>query len=122
MNRDWLVRHEDGFTIEELMIVLVVSGLVVGFSFSLFQFVNKLYRSWQEESELRGEVSRSLQMMALDVLESNHIIDLGDSVLVVRKSSATILYRFTDGRIWRNNEIDASNEKLHQSVVVSRVN
>ena len=98
-------RSEEGFTIQELMVVMVVGSLLVVFSFSLFIFTGKLFHSWQKNTELHAEVSRVLQLMALDVSRSKQITELTDSTLTLRGGLSTeVRYRSSGGQIWRNGD------------------
>ena len=98
------VRSEEGFTIQELLVVLVVSSLLVGFSLSLFLFVNKLFLTWEQQSELQSVVSRTLQVIALDVLESKHHVEISNtSVVLMKNTGRTIVYRFDGKHVWRDN-------------------
>jgi len=95
---------QDGFTVQELMVVLVVGSLLVTFSFSLFLFTSKLFSSWHKRTELRSEVSRVLQLIASDVNRSKQILALTDSTLTLATpSAAEITYRVQEHRIWRNH-------------------
>src|SRR5881394_2056663 len=99
------LRSEEGFTIQELMVVMVVGSLLVALSFNLYAFTSKLFSGWQKKIALHGEVSRVLQLMASDVQRSKQITELTDSTLALKGSTSTdIGYRNLNGRIWRNGE------------------
>jgi len=95
---------ESGFTIQELMVVLIVSSLLVTFSFSLFLFTGKLFASWQKKIELHSEVSRVLQLIASDVHRAKQVLELSDSTMtLVGTSSIEVIYSTQGNRLRRNH-------------------
>ena len=95
---------ESGFTIQELMVVLIVSSLLVTFSFSLFLFTGKLFTSWQKRTELHLEVSRVLQLIASDVHRAKQVLELSDSTMtLVGTSSIQVIYSVQGNRLRRNH-------------------
>ena len=108
-----------GFTIQELMVVLVVGSLLVTFSFSIFLFVNKLFVSWQKKTVLRAAVSHLLNTISLDLLESKQAEEMPDTALaVIKLSDIYVRYRFDGRRVWRNNDLIASGDATAFSLKV----
>ena len=95
---------EDGFTIQEILVVLIVSSLLVSFGLSLFQFTTKIVCSWSRKSEASGLVNRTIQQIALDVQKSSVVSAVTDSSLVLQNqigSYVSFLKRETG--VWRND-------------------
>ena len=100
-----LMRDESGFTIQELLVVLMVGSILVSFTYSLFLSSSKLLESWRKRSALREAVTRTLQSVAIDILRARDISELSDSslVIVTRKGTETV-YHLNRGRVQRNDE------------------
>lgn len=98
------LRDEHGFTIQELMVVMVVGALLTSFGVSLFLFGQKLFISWERKSALQTAVIQLLDNIASDVLQSNYISQISDTGLVIRKKSGkNVRYSF-DGSIVKRND------------------
>jgi competence protein ComGC len=79
------LREEDGFTIQELLVVLLVSSLLVGYCLSTFLFAFRLFSSWQKGIEMRRTVSAAAQVMILEVERSDVAELKSDSSFVVKR-------------------------------------
>lgn len=102
---------EGGFTIQELLVALIVGSLVLSFSFSLFLFAGKLLTSWQREMELRTVVNRVTRTIASDVLRSKSGLIFADSLLILTGTGGReIRYRFQKGKIQRNLDLIHSKD------------
>ncbi len=111
--------REDGFTIQELVVVLIVGSMVVAFSFSLFLFVNKMFHTWNRKTELHDAVDAVVQRMATDIQKSISIIEITDSTLTLEKELGNVIrYRYNSDTLWRNNDpmFSSENISLHTSI------
>jgi prepilin-type N-terminal cleavage/methylation domain-containing protein len=114
------IRDEKGFTIQELMVVLIVGSLLVSFSFSLFLFGQKLFTSWQKKTEVRTSVTRVLQTISLDILQSNYVAEVSDTALFLTKQSGfNVKYRFDGTHVWRNGEMIIPGKEISLAVSIS---
>ena len=114
------IRDEKGFTIQELMVVLIVGSLLVSFSFSLFLFGQKLFTSWQKRTDVRTSVTRALQSISLDILQSNYVAEVSDtSLFLSKKDGIKVRYRFDGTRMWRNGEIISPAKEVSLAVSIS---
>src|SRR5213594_2059476 len=103
MNGFSILKDDRGFTIQELMVTLIVGSLLVSFGFSLFLFVNKIYGSWQRKVDVQTTVSHALNVMTLDVLRSKMVPEVSDTALeLISISDRRIRYHFNSGQIRRN--------------------
>ena len=99
------LRPEGGFTIQELLVVLIVASLLVSFSLSLFLFMHKLVSSWERDIEMRGSVDRAVQLIALDVQRSGEVNFNSDSACVLkREAGVSVSYAISAHRVLRNGE------------------
>ncbi len=96
---------EAGYTIQELLIVLIVGSLLVGFSFSLFLFVNRMFSTWHKTAEFRQQVQSAVRTIATDISRSRRVVTYSDSALVLEKPTGIgVVYAF-DGRSIRRDGI-----------------
>ena len=98
------LRDERGFTIQEILVVLVVGFLVVGFGLSLFQFTGKLMGNWSRRSESRTLVNSICQQIAFDIQRSRGVREVTDTSLVLKYDLGRyVVFRFGDKHVWRND-------------------
>jgi hypothetical protein len=115
------IRDESGFTIQELLVVLIVSTLVVGYCFTLFEFTQKLIISWQRKTELNLAVDRTLHWIILDVEESTQIISVSDSTLVLlSRNGREVAYHGSCGMVFRNDDSLTPPEGIRLSLAFSK--
>lgn len=94
---------ESGFTIHELLVVLLLGSLVVSFSLSLFLFAGRLFSSWQRSAELRDSGNLVVSRFLMDVARSSRCELRGDSSCVIfRPGCDLIRYQFSHGTALRN--------------------
>jgi Tfp pilus assembly protein FimT len=102
----WLqsIYREEGFTIQEILVVLIVSSLLVSFGLSLFQFTGKLVSKWKKKTEVHSLLNSIAQRIALDVQKSNSVSVITDSSLVLEYGiGKQVVFRFNPAGAWRND-------------------
>ena len=96
-------RDERGFTIQELLVVIIVGSLLISLSFSVYAFTHKLFFSWQLKSEGRETVERVLQQVVYDIQKSKSIDALTDTTLILKSAyEKDAAFLFKNGSIYRN--------------------
>jgi hypothetical protein len=103
--------RKEGFTIQEILVVILVGSLLIGFSLSLFLFTNKLFQTWYGNSEMKNSSNRILQQIALDIQQSREIIGQTDTSLVLSKGIGKIVHYIYEGKTLQRNEVDLTPEK-----------
>ena len=115
-----MFRSEDGFTIQEILVAIIVGSILVSMCLSVFLFSSKLLFRWQRNVEVREAADRILQTIAMDVQTARSVMIAGDSSMVLeRDGGRNITYRF-DGGVWRNDVRLVSNGKIASLVSISR--
>src|ERR1051326_1855153 len=115
------LKSEEGFTIQELLVVLIISSLMVSFTLSLFLFGSKILGSWSKKSELRQAVQQTLIVAMIDLIESSGVPTLTDtSIEFTKNNGSSVHYGYGRGRILRNGAIVSSQEGLVMSMKVAR--
>jgi type II secretory pathway component PulJ len=75
------VESEEGFTIQELLVAIVVGSLLVGFSFTLYLFVTKIVQRDIRTREHRESALRTVELIASDIEGSASVTASTDSSL-----------------------------------------
>lgn len=95
---------EAGFTIQELLVVLLVGSFLVSFSLSLLLFAGKLFSSWERAVEVRRTLHRTLAWLDADIRKGVQVEWLGDSLFAVhRRNGRRVEYRFAAGGATRDS-------------------
>jgi len=99
------LKNQRGFTIQEILTVLLVSSLLLGFCYSLFSFTHKLLTAWQQRTEMHSFVDHAMNILVLDVERAKDILNITDSTLtLVKNDDQLLLYRFSKGRMIRGKD------------------
>jgi len=106
-----VIKREDGFTIQEILVVLLVGSILIGLSLSLFLFTNKLFQTWSGTGNLKSETNRILYNMAFDIQQSREIIEHTDTSFVLLKSAGRIVHYIYDGKTLQRNDVDMTPQK-----------
>jgi prepilin-type N-terminal cleavage/methylation domain-containing protein len=93
---------ERGFTLQETVVVMIVSSILVGFSYILFQFVMHFVHTNLEAKEHREAVQHIAALICTDI-ERSRSAQVTDSCLILdRVPGRTVVYCTTKGKIVRN--------------------
>jgi prepilin-type N-terminal cleavage/methylation domain-containing protein len=110
-----------GFTIQELIVALVVGSILIGYAFELYVFARRIVTHWQKEAEISEVVHSTLNRMTLDVQRANNVEIQGDSVFVMRTDTRVIaVYRCAGGFITRNDVLMNASGSVALSTQPSR--
>lgn len=98
------IRDESGFTMQEVLVVLIVGSILIAFCFELFLFVNRLFFNWEITSEFRTEAGAMYQRINLDLQHAKSVVARDDTSLVlIRHDGKRIEYWYSNGQINRND-------------------
>jgi prepilin-type N-terminal cleavage/methylation domain-containing protein len=102
--REAIAKSQNGFTLQELMVSLVVASLVVSFCVSALLFSKRLVTSWQRRVQVQDVAEHTLNAITRDVSSSKRLLDLSDTSLVLlRHDGVMITYKFSRFMIQRSN-------------------
>ena len=100
------LKEENGFTVQELLVVLVVGSLLFSFCFSLFSFVDKVSLTWRRNKELKNVVHNNAENMAFDIQRSIWVARSADSLVTMEKPGKRLVeYRWASGLVARNGAL-----------------
>ena len=111
------IQNEEGFTIQEILVVLVISSILISLSLALFQFTNELFQGWQGTNELKSDANRIVHNIALDIQRSNGILERTDTTLLLSSGSRSrVKYSFSHLTLKRN-DVDLTPKKVTRFLV-----
>jgi hypothetical protein len=117
MNQQSSFLNQEGFTIQELLVTLIVGSLLVDFCFSLFLYSDKLFVSWQQRSESKDRVNSTLQIITTDILGSKRMVMISDSSIVLQKIDNLIVSYFFGGKSIRRGDVVLSEGNMEAALV-----
>ncbi len=95
---------EGGFTITEILVVIMVGSLAIGFALSLFLFVARLVSGWQKETELKDKVHGVAYAIMQDMDRALRVEALDDSTwTIVLPADRRVTYRASAGAVYRDD-------------------
>lgn len=111
-----------GFTINELIVAMVVGSILIGYAFELYTFASRIVSHWRARTELEGAAQAIFHRMMLDLQRSSDVTIDGDTVLVMQGDTrVTALYRISRGTVVRNDAPMNAPDVVQVSVHASRV-
>ena len=105
------IKDERGFTIQEILVVMIVGSILLSLSLALFQFTNELFQSWYGTNEFKSDVNRIIQTMALDIQHSSEIIEQTDTSLVLSRGLKQEVRYIFGGQFLRRNDVELTPQK-----------
>ena len=116
MIKNFIVR-EDGFTIQETLVVLIAGSLLVSMAFAVMVFSYRMYNSWESKVELKCTVDHTLQTILMDIRKSRMIMETTDTTVVLEKDIGHVVrYRFDGNSIIRNDVNLTQGKKISISL------
>lgn len=106
-----VIKREDGFTIQEVLVVLIVGSILIGLSISLFLFTNKLFLTWSGTNDLKSETNRILYQMAFDIQQLREILEHTDTSFVLSKSVGRVVRYSYNGKTLQRNDVEMTPRK-----------
>jgi hypothetical protein len=99
-----ILGKEDGFTIQELLVVMIVSSLLIALGLTVFEFGTRLHSIWRVKSGLRTFVDKAAQAIAFDIMRAKELSGLTDSGFALRiHEGREIRYEFRGQTISRDS-------------------
>jgi prepilin-type N-terminal cleavage/methylation domain-containing protein len=109
----WESTMEAGFTVTELLVVISVGSIVIGYTLAMVLFVLRFSSSWQRKIAVEDRLNRAYFRIALD-LERSVSSDSpeGQGILLIDDRGDTVRYAKKGGILMRNNWPLASDSTL----------
>lgn len=112
--------REAGFTITEILVVITIGSLVIGFALSLFLFVARLASGWQKETELKDQVRGVARAVMRDMDRALRAEPVNDSTWVITlPGDRSVTYRAWAGAVYRNDARLVSDKDVFIRLSVS---
>ena len=106
-----IIKQEDGFTIQEILVVLIVGSILIGLSLSLFLFTDRLFLTWSITNDLKSETNRILYQLAIDIQQSRGIVEHTDTSFVLSRSVGRVIRYSYNGKTMLRNNVDMTPRK-----------
>lgn len=98
------MKSEDGFTMIELTVVLIIGSLIAGISFSAYFFSEKSFYVWDKKACVTRLVDGAAQTIAADIRRAKSVTLISDSLAFLSQIDCKeILYHFEKEAITRND-------------------
>ena len=110
MNSSSIFREESGFTLQETIVVIVLGMLLVGFSYSLYQFVTSFVSRNLDKRRHHESVEHMAAMISLEVERSRSAIATDSSFILTFPHAKTVEYKSIGERLLRNGEVVSSRD------------
>lgn len=92
-----------GFTLQEMLVVMIVSSLLFIFVYSAVLFSMRFYGGWQRKNALMRETGHIQRLLADELMKSKHCSIAADSSLHLLGENGTEAdYRFERNAVTRN--------------------
>ena len=91
-----------GFTLQEMIVVMIVGSLLVVFSYSLYLFVMGFYYQKVASREHREALHRAAVLLSTDIEKSRDAWVTDSSLILDRVTQRLVSYRVSNGKIERN--------------------
>ncbi len=111
MKSSLLHKQFRAFTILELLIGMILSGIVLTATFSAYRIITHQYKSYCDKSETVSEVSSFVSQLQFDFSSATTIIRVSENEIRLQSEKRTLEYSFSEKRILRNDlsKIDTFN-------------
>lgn len=96
------MKQNDGYTLIEISVAIVLSGLIATLVWSVYLFGARLFGDWQTRLETRTELHLFIRTIAEDIQEAALISVASDQWVFVGVHGDSTTYRLTDSGLMRN--------------------
>lgn len=110
--------NNEGYTITELLVALLIGSLIIGFCFTAYEFSQRIYSVWNKKNEIERNSNFVFQTIAFDIERAKEVKLYHDSLSMLLIGNKHIVYRFDQGNLWRN-EVQLNNDGYSVSVDVA---
>lgn len=97
------MNENDGFTITELVVAMLIGSLIIGFCFTAFGFSQRFYLLWNNKNEAGQAAIHAYHTISYDIERAKKVELSSDSLTVTKVGNKVVVYRFRDGNLWRND-------------------
>ncbi len=114
MNPKQSLRTFPAFTLLELLVGMIVSGLVLAATFSAYRIVTRQYAQYCKTTESTVELSGFLSRLERDVADAAEAYALSENTIQLVHASRTVDYSFSESYVLRSSS--AHTDTFHVSV------
>lgn len=118
---DWFDQHRNrrndrGFTVHEVLVVIVVGSVVLGLGLAALLFAGRMFSGWQARSGVKQEMESLARTILFDVLRSKVVMETSDTLLMFQLNDGRVIsHRVAGGRVYRNG-VPMTSENVEVSI------
>jgi prepilin-type N-terminal cleavage/methylation domain-containing protein len=115
INNKSLLIQEDGFSLVEILLAIVISTIMIGFAFGMYLFGQRYFLSWQNDIRFHNELHTIAQGIAEEIYSADHILSIGQHEIVILKNDGREQkYKSGKGSLFKNEK-----SLLHPSLILT---
>lgn len=105
--------NEKGFTVVELLIAMMLTGIVTGFTFKAYRYFENSFYNWQQRVALQ-EVSRRIVSTVCSDLQLARAIEEAENTAIEMRSrdNRLVSYTLRNGLLLRNGHVLNKDKKM----------
>lgn len=103
-HNNWLKKRLKSFTLIEIMVALIITGIVASMATWAFSNVQKYVTAYWKNEAQNLDFAQFISMLNKDMLESETINYQNDKLLFIRNNSEVLEYSFYDYCIVRSDK------------------
>lgn len=111
--------NNEGYTITELLVALLIGSLIIGFCFTAYEFSQRIYSVWNKKNEIERNSNSVFQTIAFDIERAKEVELYHDSLSMRLIGNKHVVFRFDQGNLWRN-EVQLNNDGYSITVDVAK--
>mgnify|MGYP002622050085 FL=1 len=100
--REWKMIR--AFTLMEMLVVLVISGLIIGFGYSGYRYLLTTFHEFRVSNNLGIAAHEAMSVLEFDCAKSSHIICLGERSVGLIVEGRTIEWEILKSSIVRRDQ------------------
>jgi hypothetical protein len=99
------MRHKylKAFTILELLVGMILSGIVLTATFTAYRITTRQYESYREKSGMLTEVSFLVSQLEADFEKAKSVTRNSESNIMLQSENSMLEYHFSEKYVLRNN-------------------
>lgn len=91
------------FTLLELLVGMILSGIVLTATFSAYHIITRQYEIYTVKSEADAEVSFFVSQLQFDFAHADHIVRISEYEIQLQSEKRLLEYGFSEKRVLRND-------------------
>lgn len=105
--------NEKGFTVVELLVAMMLTGIVTGFTFKAYRYFEEGFYRWQERVRLEETSRRIVSTVCSDLQLARAIEEAENTAIEMRsRDNRLVSYTLRNGLLLRNGHVLNKDKKM----------